>query len=413
MKSITKGSGMLSVFTPSHHSKFLGQAYDSLLAQTDKDWEWTIVHNNGGVPLDTKDARVKQHVRARSSPWVGPQKAFACDVAKGDILLELDHDDMLAPTAVAEVKAAFADPEVGFVYSNNVRADLDWNKPPRFNDAHGWQYRPAEFNDHKLEEIVSFEATPEAVSLIWYAPDHLRAFRRSVYEEVGGYSLEMRVLDDQDLMCRLFQHTKFHHIDKPLYMYRVHGDNSWLVNNAEIQVNTVRLHDVYAEAMALAWAKRKGLRMLELGGRIASHPGYETVDVKGASINCDLQGDWPMADSSVGVIRAFDVFEHLRDPLHTMKECYRVLAPGGWIFAQVPSTDGRGAFQDPTHVSFWNENSWLYYTHANWARYIDTPVRFQAVRNYTTEKDARGVCWTRAHLICMKDGYRPPGIVEI
>jgi len=26
-----------------------------------------------------------------------------------------------------------------------------------------------------------------------------------------------------------------------------------------------------------------------------------------------------------------------------------------------PSTDGRGAFQDPTHLSFWNLNSWFYF----------------------------------------------------
>ena len=30
--------------------------------------------------------------------------------------------------------------------------------------------------------------------------------------------------------------------------------------------------------------------------------------------------------------------------------------------ALTPSTDGRGAFQDPTHVSFYNENSFWYFT---------------------------------------------------
>ncbi len=29
----------------------------------------------------------------------------------------------------------------------------------------------------------------------------------------------------------------------------------------------------------------------------------------------------------------------------------------GWFLSQTPSTDGRGAFQDPTHVSMWNSNS--------------------------------------------------------
>jgi len=146
---------------------------------------------------------------------------------------------------------------------------------------------------------------------------------------------------------------------------------------------------------------------------MAAREGFETVDLHNADIQCDLNGRWPFEDSSVGVIRAMDIFEHLTDSVHTMRECYRVLAPGGWVFAQVPSTDGRGAFQDPTHRSFWNENSWLYFCHQNWAKYIGTPVRFQAPRVFTTNKDERQVCWTIAHLISMKDGYRPPGKIEI
>ena len=265
-----------------------------------------------------------------------------------------------------------------------------------------------------MEEPISFDPSPAALSRIWYAPNHFRAFRRSIYEKVGGYPRDMRVLDDQDLMCRMYLETEFAHIDRGLYVYRIHGKNSWIIHNQEIQDNVYRLHDKYAERLALTWARRSELRALELGGAFARHDGYETVDRRGADICCDLEARWPFDDSSVGVIRAFDVFEHLPNSLHTMSECYRVLAPGGWIFAQVPSTDGRGAFQDPTHKSFWNENSWLYYTHSKWAQYIDTPVRFQQARpSYTSEKDEHGVCWTVAHLISLKDGYRPPGRINI
>ena len=66
-----------------------------------------------------------------------------------------------------------------------------------------------------------------------------------------------------------------------------------------------------------------------------------------------------------------------------MKEAHRLLAHGGLFLISVPSIDGRGAFQDPTHISFWNQNSFLYYTRAEVAKYIDTPVRFQAVRLFT------------------------------
>ena len=32
------------------------------------------------------------------------------------------------------------------------------------------------------------------------------------------------------------------------------------------------------------------------------------------------------------------------------------------LLSLTPSTDGRGAYQDPTHVAFYNENSFWYYT---------------------------------------------------
>lgn len=405
---------MISVFTPSHDPRFLNDAYCSLKSQTDPNWEWTVLINNtseGWFGCD--DPRLNFILDTETPPHVGALKRRACEIAKGDILLELDHDDLLAPTAIEETRKAFENHRVGFVYSNAIRCNMDWTPEAPFILENGWQYRGTRYDGHDLVETVSFEPTPEAVSRIWFAPDHLRAFRRSAYEAAGGYNADMRVLDDQDLMGRMYALTEFKHIDLPLYVYRIHGENSWLKHNAEIQNNVYRLYDKHIEAMVLADTKRRGLRALDLGSAHAPSPGYESVDLHSADVIADLNGPWPFEDSSVGVIRAFDIFEHLRDPLHTMKEVSRVLAPGGWLFAQVPSTDGRGAFQDPTHVSFWNENSWLYYSHWNWARYIGCPVRFQAVRRYTTEKNDIGVCWTVAHLVNLKDGYRPPGLIEI
>ncbi len=402
---------MISIFTPSHDPRFLASVYESIKDQPFD--EWVILHNQGTQGWAFGDTRVKNFFDSSLPPHVGALKRRACELAKGDILVELDHDDLLAPGAIAAVRDAFDTTDAGFVYSNPMRVDAEWKPCERYAEGNGWQYREAEFMGHKVDEVVTFAPTPASVSRIWFAPDHLRAFRRDVYEAAGGYNPEMRVLDDQDLMARLYLQAPFHHIDKPLYVYRVHGQNAWIKHNAEIQQNVMRLYDQNIEGLALAWAGREGLRCLDLGGRFEQRPGYESVDLKDADVNANLDKRWPFEDSSVGVIRAFDVLEHLKSPLHAMKEAYRVLAPGGYMFCQVPSTDGRGAFQDPTHVSYWNENSFRYYSHVNWARFIDIPVRFQAPRLYTTPHDAIGVCWTVAHLVSMKDGYRPPGIVEI
>ena len=59
-----------------------------------------------------------------------------------------------------------------------------------------------------------------------------------------------------------------------------------------------------------------------------------------------------------------------------MEEIWRVLKDGGVLNHMTPSTDGRGAFQDPTHRSFWNINSWLYYMDDSYRQLIGTKVKF-------------------------------------
>lgn len=410
----------VSIFTPTHDSSRILDAYNSI---KDQDFhEWIIGYNNDAQVIDfSHDPRVKSLLLGKIEPYVGLLKGILCDTAEGDILLELDHDDLLTPDAISEVKKAFEDPTVGFVYSNTIHSTGNYEKIQRFDERYGWKYRLVEFKDpnsnmsYELDEHIHFKPYPTVISRIWFAPNHLRAFRKSEYDKVGGYNKGMRILDDLDLMCKLYKVTKFHHIDKGLYVYRVHGKNTFLDPdiNPEIQNNVYRIHDMYFQDLVDAWADREDLLKVELGGRMNAKSGYTTVDLRDAHINRDLNKRWPFEDGSVGVVRAFDVFEHLKDPIHTMEELHRVLAPGGYAIIQVPSTDGRGAFQDPTHVSFWNENSFKYYTNRFFNQYIDCDVRFQAIRLYTTEKNNDQVCWVIAHLIKVDDSIRLPGELKI
>jgi O-antigen biosynthesis protein len=430
----------ISIFTPTHNPKYLNQLYDSIKDQG--FYEWVILAQGCEVPK-FNDNRVKVYnIPKLGDHYVGALKLQACKNCSGDILLELDHDDLLVSTAIEECKKAFEDPEIGFVYSDTANFRNDFQKTERYNPAHGWKYEefsfivengaiidktkflkenPPEGNlDGRIWKLLEchlgFEAFPSSVSYIWYAPNHFRAWRKEVYWKTGGHNPNMRVLDDQELVMRTYLITKFKRIPKCLYLYRYQtdGNNTWLKNNQEIQEGTVRLHDEYIERLAIKWATDNKLRCLDLGGRFGKDNRYESVDLKDANINCDLNLRWPFQNDSIGVIRANDVFEHLRDPLFTMKELYRVLAPGGYALIRVPSTDGRGAFQDPTHVSFWNENSFLYYTNKLWAQYIDSPVKFQDIRLYTTEKNDRQICWVVANLLKVDERIsRPPGLLNI
>jgi len=111
---------------------------------------------------------------------------------------------------------------------------------------------------------------------------------------------------------------------------------------------------------------------LNLGCSDRNMPGWWNVDlVAPCDQIADLSGRWPWADSSVDAINAWDIFEHIKSKLHTMNEAHRVLRPGGTLDLWVPTTDGRGAWQDPTHQSFWTPNDLFYFSpqYMEWNRF--------------------------------------------
>lgn len=132
---------------------------------------------------------------------------------------------------------------------------------------------------------------------------------------------------------------------------------------------------------------------LNLGCCDAILPGYVNVDVvdgPGVDLVADLSKPWPWLDGTIERVRAHDVIEHLPDKIHTMNELWRVLEPGGIAEVAVPTTDGTGAFQDPTHVSFWNRRSFLYYEAGNiyrdrFARSYGVRAAFRVVWEHTTQ----------------------------
>lgn len=65
-------------------------------------------------------------------------------------------------------------------------------------------------------------------------------------------------------------------------------------------------------------------------------------------------------------IKATDVLEHVPQLLTMMSNCLELLADGGRMDIVVPYDLSLGAWQDPTHVRAFNQNSWLYYTDWYW-----------------------------------------------
>lgn len=405
-----------SVFTPSHRPRFLDECLASLQAQSFTDWEWVVLLNNGARWRPRQpDERVRVEIADELS-GVGAAKRRACELARGEILVELDHDDLLTDDCLARLVEAFDEhPDVVFAYSNAAQITEDGERDDtRFNERHGWVYEEVDVGGRRLLQAVSMAPTPHNVSYIWYAPNHVRAFRRESYLQVGGYDASRTVLDDQDLMCRLFQIGDFHHIRRCLYLQRMHAHNTQRDPevNARIQQETVALYDHYIEANALAWTRRRGLHALDLGAAHRKPPGYLGVDRlpgEGVDIVATLPGRVDLPDGSVGLIRAVDFLEHVPEKVPLINELYRLLAPGGILLSLTPSSDGRGAYQDPTHVAYYNENSFWYYTDDQYRVFVpEIRARFQTSRLVTffpSDWHSRNnIPYVVANLIAMKEG---------
>nr|WP_277626242.1 glycosyltransferase [Arsenicicoccus piscis] len=359
----------VSVFTPSHKTRYLDECFASLQRQTWEDWEWVIVLNgNARWRPEKPDGRVRLVV-ADELTGAGAAKRRVCEESTGDILVELDHDDLLTPDALAAVVEAFdANPGAALVYSHAAQVLEDGSRDDsRFAADAGWEYRDVDVDGRSLIHAVSLAPTPHNVSYIWFAPNHVRAFPRWAYDRAGGYDASLTVLDDQDLMCRLYALGEFVPVDRCLYLQRMHAINTRRdgETNAYIQQQTILLYDRYIEANAPAWSRRQGLLALDLGAAHNRPAGYLGVDQypgPDVDIVATLPSPPDLPDGTVGVIRAHDFLEHVVDKVALINELYRVLAPGGMLLTLTPSTDGRGAFQDPTHVAYYKENSFWYYT---------------------------------------------------
>lgn len=408
---------LLSVFTPSHRTRYLDDCYASLAGQSASDWEWVVVLNGSASDWrpPVPDDRVRV-VRERKVKGVGAAKRAACALARGEVLVELDHDDLLAPSCLERVAEAFAaHPEVVCVFSDWAQINQDGSRnEDRFDPGAGWVYDDVEIDGHSYLRCRSLDASPHNLGYIWYAPNHVRAFRRHAYEEVGGYDRALEVLDDQELMIRLYPQGEFHHITECLYLQRVHATNTQVdpKTNAFIQAQTVTYYQTHIAALASAWSDRRGLGVVSLRVPGVLEPLREVVaEVVDVDV---ISPRLPFADGSLGVVHAVEVLQHVADRAALFNECYRALAHGGIVFTETPSTDGRGAFQDPSHVAWWNENSFWYLTQATLGHALPAltaRLQISHLRTWypTSWHQEAHVPYVQANLLAVKDGPRQGG----
>lgn len=138
--------------------------------------------------------------------------------------------------------------------------------------------------------------------------------------------------------------------------------------------------------------------------KIAGSFGIDCQPLDGVDLVCDCNLRIPLDDNIASAAHAFDFLEHINNDkrIHIMTEIWRLLKPNGIFTSNTPSTDGRGAFQDPTHYAFWNENSFLYYTDDRYRALYSIKPKFEVIELFTSEKTHDGICWVKAVLKAIK-----------
>lgn len=412
----TSAPQLISVFTPLSASgnQYIGEAYDSLLAQNYSHWEWVILPNHGGqVPEHiAKDPRVRVVSDGGTlPPHVGALKHFAASACRGEWLLELDHDDVLHERALMHI-AGMA-PNSDFLYSDFAEFVSATCAPNAFNIGSGWEAYAVPFRGRWLLAMRAPQQPLDWRRVLW-APNHLRAWRRSTYERLGGHDRGLQYGDDLDLVLRTYlSGARCNHIPQCLYFYRVHEHQNVATANAQVVQLCEEVYEKHIYALAEHIARERNLSLVDLCGAHDCPPHYTPIDREPAvgrqSIVCDLDSEWALPTSSVGVLRAFDAIEHLRDSVHTMNEAWRVLAPGGVMLIRVPSTDGKGAFCDPTHVSFWNDLSFRYYAEQEFRRYLGSRIKARFQISGLRPMLIGHIPYVRCELIALKDNYKSMG----
>jgi glycosyltransferase involved in cell wall biosynthesis len=250
MENILKNdnSQLISYFTPAYNTKeVLYRTYKSLKEQTYNNWEWVIVNDStdGGKTLKIaediakNDPRVKVYdFREKSKGIIGEVKYRAASLCRGYILAELDHDDYLTSDCTELLyKASQEHPEIGFFYTDSAEINDNYESlcyDPGFALGYG-KYENVESDGMKYDSCISPNINPKTIRHIVGVPNHIRAWRKEVYYQIGGHNRGLSVADDYELIVRTFLHTIMMRIPKLGYLQFMHSSNTTDVSRKDIQ----------------------------------------------------------------------------------------------------------------------------------------------------------------------------------
>ena len=247
---------LLSIVMPLYNTPLdlLSKALRSVHNQVYQKWELCIGEDCSTSPeirpfLENwaeKDSRIKVVYRTENGN-ISKTTNSAAELANGEFLVFMDHDDEMTPDALAKIVLYIAEnPEVDVLYTDDDKIDVAGN---RFNP----QFKP----DWSPELLLSF---------MYFS--HIFCVRKELYWKVGGLRPICDGSQDHDLALRVTEKARhIGHIPEILYHWRVlPGSTAFSGNNkhysfkaAQIAVqDALKRRKVRAEVYRPEWAVQSG-----------------------------------------------------------------------------------------------------------------------------------------------------------
>lgn len=197
----------ISILTPTFNSSlswFVATTL-SVLKQTSSDWEWCIVDDGSTTgdirtvleTLACKHSRIK--VLLEPSGGISAATNKALELASGDYICFLDHDDTLTPNAI-QVSLEKLSQGFDIVYSDEDKIDLS--------------------DRHYVEPFFKPDWSPEYFRGVMYV-GHFLSLRRQLVIAANGLDSQYDGVQDYELVLRLSESTQnIGHIPQILYHWR-------------------------------------------------------------------------------------------------------------------------------------------------------------------------------------------------
>ncbi len=214
---------------------FLREALSSALSQTYKNIEVIVVEDGSEkgkqLVIDCQDNRVVYHSIEKSGRCVAGNVGL--EVATGSYINFLDEDDLLYADHVASLLSELGDNEkYGAVWGSAFCVKTQVNEEhSRYTEK---EYILAHVKEPTLNELLDINHFPIQAVL----------FRRDCYEELGGFDVNLELMEDWDLWIRYFSRFLFKRVKKTTSLYRVpHGDDDYTSRKEELEYFENMVHE--------------------------------------------------------------------------------------------------------------------------------------------------------------------------